>query len=95
MGVVVVAVLAVIVAARPSSLAEIRTADLPTRQAIWIRKSYHWHGRLLRARRQRPRDGCAAEQRNELAPVHSITSSARSRIEVGIATPIALAVFRA
>ena len=32
---------------------------------------------LLRARRQRPRRRRAAEQRDELAPVHSITSSAR------------------
>jgi hypothetical protein len=31
--------------------------------------------RLLRARRERPR-GCTAEQRDELAPPHSITSSA-------------------
>jgi hypothetical protein len=30
------------------------------------------------ARRQRPRDGCAAEQRDELTAVHSITSSARA-----------------
>jgi hypothetical protein len=32
------------------------------------------HHRLLRARRERPR-GCAAEQRDELAAFHSITSS--------------------
>src|SRR5262249_14490591 len=37
----------------------------------------HWDCRLLRARRERPR-GCATEQRDELAPLHSITSSARS-----------------
>src|SRR5262249_12384681 len=40
--------------------------------------SDHWHSRLLRTLRQRPR-GRAAEQRNELAPLHSITSSASSR----------------
>jgi len=35
----------------------------------------------------------AAQQRDELAsPDHSITSSARSNIDVGIVTPIALAV---
>src|SRR5258707_11779429 len=45
------------------------------------------------ARRERPRSR-AAEQRDELAPPHSITSSARSRIDVGSVTPIALAVFR-
>src|SRR5262249_60455407 len=36
------------------------------------------HRRLLRARRERPRDRCTAEHR-ELAPLHhSITSSARA-----------------
>src|SRR5262249_43019459 len=53
---------------------------------------------LLRAPRNWPRDGRASEQRDELAAsdlrVHSITSSARSRIEVGTDTPIALAVFK-
>src|SRR5215469_17734245 len=34
---------------------------------------------VLRACRERPRDRCAAEQRDELAPLHSITSSARAR----------------
>ena len=33
---------------------------------------------LLRARRERPRSRRAAEQRDELAPLHSITSSARA-----------------
>ena len=37
----------------------------------------HRHRRLLRARRQRPRRR-AAEQGDELAPLHSITSSARA-----------------
>ena len=37
----------------------------------------------------------ASEQRDELAALHhSITSSARSRIAVGISTPMALAVLR-
>src|SRR5262249_51736717 len=49
--------------------------------------------RLLRARRERPRRR-AAEQRDELAALHSITSSARSRIEVEISIPIALAVLK-
>jgi hypothetical protein len=34
---------------------------------------------LLRPRRERPGSCGAAEQRDELAPFHSITSSARSR----------------
>jgi hypothetical protein len=50
--------------------------------------------RLLRARRERPGDRRAAEERDELAPPHSITSSARSRIDIGISTPSALAVLR-
>ena len=33
---------------------------------------------LLRARRERPSDRRAAEKRDELAPLHSITSSARA-----------------
>src|SRR5439155_15321588 len=58
----------------------------------------HRHCRLLRARRERPRGRRAAEQRDELAPLyrcnHSITWSARSRIDVGNSMPIALAVLR-
>src|SRR5215468_9925134 len=49
---------------------------------------------LLRASRQRP---CrrAAEERDEPAPLnHSITSSARSRIDGGMARPSAVAVLR-
>ena len=38
----------------------------------------HRHRRLLRPRRERPRRRRAAEQRDELAPLHSITSSARA-----------------
>ena len=41
------------------------------------RKPITRHRRLLRARRERPRRRRAAEQRDELAPLHSITSSAR------------------
>ena len=53
----------------------------------------HRHRRLLRVCGERPR--CrSAEQRDELAPVHSITSSARTRIAVGTVMPIALAVLR-
>src|SRR5215510_5377636 len=36
----------------------------------------HWHRLLLCTRRERPRGRRAAEQRDELAPLHSITSSA-------------------
>src|SRR5262245_3360979 len=58
-----------------------------------MEETNHRHRRLLRVRRERPR--CrAAEQCDELAALHSITSSARSRIEVEISIPIALAVLR-
>src|SRR5215831_10396587 len=41
-------------------------------------QSDHWQCTLLRPRRERPRSGRAAEQRDELAAPHSITSSARA-----------------
>jgi hypothetical protein len=48
---------------------------------------------LLRTRRERP-SRRTTNQRDELAPSHSITSSARSRIDSGIAThtPIRYAI---
>ena len=42
--------------------------------------------RLLRPRRQRPRRR-AAEQRDELPPLHSITSSARASNDAGRVEP--------
>src|SRR5262245_40311103 len=48
---------------------------------------------LLRARRERP-SRRAAEKRDELAPLHSITSSARARRVGGTSRPSALAVLR-
>src|SRR5262249_55201806 len=54
--------------------------------------------RLVPARRARPRAGCAAEQRDELAPLHlrghSITSSARTSSDGGIVRSRAFAVLR-
>src|SRR5262245_59246644 len=49
---------------------------------------------LLRAYRERPRGRRAAEQRDELAPAHSITSSARPDKGSGTVMPSALAVLR-
>jgi hypothetical protein len=49
--------------------------------------------RVLRPRRERPRRR-AAEQRDELAPPHSITSSARASSDGGTSSPGALAVLR-
>src|SRR5947208_3442132 len=57
-------------------------------------KPDHRHRWLLRARRERPRDRRAAEQRDELSPPHSITSSARPSSVIGKVTPSALAVLR-
>src|SRR5262245_6679920 len=47
---------------------------------------------LLRARRERPRGCRAAEQRDEIAPFHSITSSARASRVGGTVIPNARAV---
>src|SRR6516165_8896040 len=49
---------------------------------------------LLRARHHRPHDRRTADQRDELAPSHSITSSARATSVGGTSKPKALAVFR-
>src|SRR5262249_27541884 len=49
---------------------------------------------LLRARRERPCCRPATEQRDELAPSHSITSSAKAISLSGILRPRALAVVR-
>src|SRR5262249_280111 len=59
----------------------------------WFKVTQLEHFRLLRARRERPRR-CAAEQRDELAALHSITSSASERSLSGIWRPRALTVFR-
>ena len=65
-----------------------------------VRREVHEHadashpaGRLLRARHKRPRDR-RADQRDEVAPFHSITSSARARSIGGISRPSAFAVLR-
>src|SRR5262249_31495292 len=59
-----------------------------------VEESDHRDPRLLRPRRKRPRRR-AAEERDELAPQnHSITSSARSRIDGGMARPSAVAALR-
>src|SRR5215475_15792314 len=56
-------------------------------------ESYHRHRRLLRPRRDRPRRR-TAEKRDELAPLHSITSLARASSVGGISRPSDLAVLR-
>jgi len=49
----------------------------------------HRQDALLRARRERPRRRRAAEQCNERAASHSITSSARNKSDVGMDIPSA------
>src|SRR6516164_6801085 len=79
------------------SLPQSRDAGLPYRI---VRGEWHDHAdaphpfALLRARRERPGDRCAAEKRDELAPRHSITSSARASNASGTVKPSALAVFK-
>src|SRR5262245_56794410 len=48
---------------------------------------------LLRAHRERPRGSRAADERHELASLHSITSSARARSASGTFNPSFFAVF--
>ena len=50
--------------------------------------------RLLRPRRKWPRSRSTAEQSDESAPSHSITSSARASTLAGISMPNAFAVLR-
>src|SRR5215471_18070642 len=77
-------------------LAERRNARLCLRIALG---KAHQHAdpphplALLRARRERPRSR-RAEQRDELAPLHSSTSSARCSSSAGTSSPSAFAVFR-
>src|SRR5262249_42053783 len=54
----------------------------------------HRHRWLLRARCQWPRRRRPAEQRHELAPLHSITSWTRACTVPGTVRPSALAVLR-
>src|SRR5262249_33020997 len=59
-----------------------------------MKKPDHRHRWLLRARRVRPGGRHAAKKREELAAVHSITSSARASSDGGTVRPRALAVVR-
>src|SRR5262245_37619646 len=49
---------------------------------------------LLRARPERPRRRGATDERDEIAPLHSITSSARASSDGGTSMPSAFAVVR-
>src|SRR5262245_60635047 len=56
------------------------------------KKPNHRHRGLLRTRRERPRGRRTADQRDELAALHSMSSSASNWIELGTSMPSALAV---
>src|SRR5262245_14805641 len=57
-------------------------------------KADHGGRRLLRTRRKRPCGSRAAQQRDEVAPFHSITSSARASTVAGTSRPSVFAVLR-
>jgi hypothetical protein len=57
-------------------------------------QAVHRHRRLLRACRKRPRRRRAFEQLDELATIHSITSSAVASSVGGISRPGAFAAFK-
>ena len=59
-----------------------------------LQESDDRHRRLLCACHHRPRNSSTAEQRDELPPPHSITSSARASMLGDSSIPIAFAVFR-
>src|SRR5262249_36501809 len=59
-----------------------------------MQKSNHRSRRLLRARGERPDGSRAAEQGDERATFHSITSSARASSVGGISRPMAFAALR-
>src|SRR5262249_7547297 len=81
----------------PQSLHKCRNAGLAYRMVFAER---HKHAdasdlrRLLRARRERPCHRRAPKQRDELPPLHSITSSARASSVGGTSRPRVLAVLR-
>src|SRR5260221_5417257 len=77
------------------ALADCRNAHIHNRRFPRMQQSdFATFRRLLRARRERPRSRRAAEERDELAPLHSITSSAPASTACGNSTPSALAVLR-
>jgi hypothetical protein len=66
---------------------------IPVRRCA-VKESDHWHRRLPCAPRERPCRCRPAEQRDEVAAFHSITSSARASSVAGTSRPSAFAVCR-
>src|SRR5262249_32977834 len=89
-------VLALNIAAFPQAAQECGQKVSPADRRGAAQQPDDRHRALLRARRERPRGCSAAEQRDEMAPLHfrahSITSSARASTIGGISRPIAFAV---
>src|SRR5262249_41113995 len=75
------------------AVAECNYARPQLRWRSTVEESDHRHRRLLRARCERPRGRRAAEQRDELATLHSITSSAATSSLSGTVMPSILAVW--
>src|SRR5215510_484176 len=69
-----------------------KNPDERLRQPARGKKGHHWTGGLLRSRRERPCCRRAAEQRNEVATPHSITSSASASNLSGMVRPSVFAV---
>src|SRR5262249_55547524 len=85
----------------PTELAKSLPKQSRTRLPVWIvLTSRYQHADppqpfgLLRTRRERPYGGRTASNRDELAPPHSITSSAVASSEGGTVRPSAFAVLR-
>src|SRR6516162_5723997 len=76
------------------AFAECSDIGSPPGWCFTVEKPNYRHRRLLRARRQRPRHRRAAEQRDELAAFHSITSSASASNVGGTSRSSAFAVVR-
>src|SRR5439155_16939460 len=87
-------VLTLDVAGFAQSFAESREQTRHRLRRIRMDISDDWNARLLRARGQRPRGCRAADERDELAAGHSITSSAMASTPAGIIKRSAFAVFR-
>src|SRR6516165_2927308 len=86
-------------ATRQGSLPKGRKPSATFRICVGIAPTHHGGKQphavaLLRPHSERPRDRRAAEERDERAALHSITSSARASSVGGTSKPSALAVLR-
>src|SRR5262249_34905799 len=87
-------VLTVDIATLFQALAEPTQKTLSRARRSGVEYPDYRHCQLLRTRGERPRCRRAAEQCDELAPLHSITSSARASSVGGTSRPSARAVLR-